>query len=133
MNVHHLNYDNLWNEVIELDLVTLCRNCHKRFHEYIDQYQPEIKQMNRRWKEAASDAIRDITIEYRTESGKHLANVIHSFIGDKANPNIARIIKVFMLGLGYEAGYTNVYPRNVKQNTYTIAAQSLSAMRKNKI
>ena len=30
--VHHLNYDNLFNENVETDLISLCDECHKRRH-----------------------------------------------------------------------------------------------------
>lgn len=132
LNVHHLNYDNLWNENIELDLITLCHDCHLKMHKCMDQYKPEIQDMNERWRRAASDAIHDIAIAYREESGNHLAEVIYNLVGNKPNPNIAKIIKAVMYGLNYQAGYTRVYPMNVKQNTYTIAAQKLSKLRKRK-
>ena len=132
LNVHHLHYNSLWNESVEFDLVTLCRDCHKRFHECIDMYTPEIKEINRQWQHDANNAIKDIAIKYRTQSGNHLASVIHRFIGDKPNKNIAKIIKVFMLCLDYKAGYTEVHPHGIKENTYSIAAQKLSALRKKK-
>lgn len=32
LNVHHRNYDHLSNEVINKDLIVLCRDCHGKFH-----------------------------------------------------------------------------------------------------
>lgn len=32
LNVHHLNYDNVGNEDIETDLITLCHKCHAMLH-----------------------------------------------------------------------------------------------------
>lgn len=32
LQVHHLNYENLGNEDVENDLVTLCRKCHAELH-----------------------------------------------------------------------------------------------------
>ncbi len=33
MNVHHLNYSNLWNERIGKDIVLLCSSCHRKLHD----------------------------------------------------------------------------------------------------
>ena len=34
LEVHHITYDNLGDEDIERDLITLCRSCHERLHRY---------------------------------------------------------------------------------------------------
>lgn len=36
LNVHHLRYDNLGNEAVNEDLVTLCYKCHKMLHRVIN-------------------------------------------------------------------------------------------------
>lgn len=36
LNVHHLRYDNLGNEDVKEDLVTLCYKCHQMLHKIID-------------------------------------------------------------------------------------------------
>lgn len=51
-NVHHLNYDNLWNEVAGKDIVLTCKSCHSKQHgikpfSYIDKDVDEIfRQIN---------------------------------------------------------------------------------------
>lgn len=41
LNVHHLRYDNLGNEDVEEDLVTLCKKCHSMLHRIKDTAQKE--------------------------------------------------------------------------------------------
>ena len=130
LDVHHLSYDRLWNEDVEHDLVTLCRVCHKTFHDFMSEYIPEVKEINKRWKDEAEQALTEIANKYREESGNHLANVVYKFIGNDPNPRIARIIKVFRQGLEYSAGYTMVYPSFAKGNSYTTAAKKLSQLRR---
>ena len=60
LDVHHLSYDRLFDEDIEYDLVTLCRVCHKTFHDFMDEYIPEIKKINERWKEEAAQALTEV-------------------------------------------------------------------------
>ena len=43
LNVHHRTYENLGNEDVRHDLVTLCKKCHKEVHEKIK----EIKEKNK--------------------------------------------------------------------------------------
>ena len=44
LEVHHKNYNNLWNENIKDDLITLCSECHKK-----------ITMLNRRRKKVVCD------------------------------------------------------------------------------
>lgn len=37
LEVHHMKYDRLGNEDIVKDLVTLCRDCHKKLHTLWDR------------------------------------------------------------------------------------------------
>ena len=32
LHLHHLNYDNLWKENIQKDLVVVCKDCHAKRH-----------------------------------------------------------------------------------------------------
>lgn len=32
LNVHHRNYDHLYNEIIAEDLIVLCKPCHEMYH-----------------------------------------------------------------------------------------------------
>ena len=41
LEVHHNNYDNLWNES-EQDLFVLCEKCHKRHHDSIPKSADDI-------------------------------------------------------------------------------------------
>lgn len=41
LNVHHLKYDNLGNENVEEDLVTLCKKCHSMLHRIKDATQKD--------------------------------------------------------------------------------------------
>lgn len=43
LNVHHLKYDNLGDENVEEDLVTLCRKCHLMLHRIKDATQAEYE------------------------------------------------------------------------------------------
>lgn len=51
-NIHHLSYDNLWNEVVGKDIVLVCKSCHSKQHgikpfSYIDKDVDEIfRQIN---------------------------------------------------------------------------------------
>lgn len=41
LQVHHLSYDNLWNENVYEDLITLCKSCHKCIEEIKTKYKDE--------------------------------------------------------------------------------------------
>ena len=35
LDVHHISYENLGNENVYTDLVTLCSTCHRNLHKYL--------------------------------------------------------------------------------------------------
>ena len=36
--LHHLNYDNLGHEILGVDVMAVCKNCHKEIHEEEGDY-----------------------------------------------------------------------------------------------
>ena len=36
LQFHHLNYDNLGNEELEIDIIFVCNQCHKELHNKIN-------------------------------------------------------------------------------------------------
>lgn len=66
LNVHHLTYDHLGDKDKErLDLVTLCRDCHKRVHDLYDNYEirRDLEQRLYNANKAQQQAIADIWID----------------------------------------------------------------------
>ena len=41
--LHHLNYNNLGNEELDIDVITLCTDCHNEIHEKGDYGYDEYK------------------------------------------------------------------------------------------
>lgn len=61
LDVHHLNYDRLWKEDVRRDLVTLCRKCHHKIHEFAER---EKKAGAREKEEFESEVIRATIAPY---------------------------------------------------------------------
>lgn len=47
LQVHHITYNNLGNEDIMSDLVTLCAPCHKKMHNYLNRNRGDDNERNK--------------------------------------------------------------------------------------
>lgn len=51
INVHHLSYDRVGEEIVELDLITLCNRCHFMLHDAIDKAKPKVEKCCQEFKD----------------------------------------------------------------------------------
>ena len=43
LQVHHISYKRLWCEIVDLDLVTLCKTCHFMLHDALSKREEDVK------------------------------------------------------------------------------------------
>lgn len=134
LQVHHCSYERLWNENVDVDLMTLCKPCHKRIHAIKDREEHSIKQNYAAWEKEAAQAIAEIANKYRTNDGEHLAKIVYEIIGDKSpkGMNINAFVSKMRDTMQFEAGYSYVYPLFAKTSSFESATKKLAEIRRKK-
>ena len=65
LQVHHLNYNNVGNEDVETDLITLCKPCHELLHGYISLHKEIHKGLRTDYENECRQAIQPIAERYK--------------------------------------------------------------------
>ena len=124
LQVHHVDYGNLGIEDLAEDLVTLCRNCHKRIHEFKDT--PLQERIERKLKTAASKSLRRyverLTVNFCREYW-------HTDIANGGEHNLCKCdtLRILLPEYYQRYGIVRVYPE------LALAMKIISAYRHNKI
>ena len=100
LQVHHISYERIGDEIPGFDLITLCRGCHERLHEVIKKYKPKSEIAKREYQEAAKIATNEIYGHWVDSAGKILAEATMEIeVEPKRIVTAVRVIKE-MLELG---------------------------------
>lgn len=134
LQVHHCFYERLWNEDVDVDLMTLCKPCHKRIHAIKDREESLIKHNFAAWEKEAEQAIEEIASKYRILDGEHLARIVYEIIGNKSpkGMNINTFVSRMRDTMQFEAGYSYVYPLFAKGSSFASATKKLAEIRRKK-
>jgi len=93
LQVHHLNYDNLGNEDIYSDLITLCKYCHHRIEQQKNDYKNDHHNARKRHHDLINEFIALYEDEDLSNIGKGKLNL--------CNQNVSRpLLQKFLLSNG---------------------------------
>lgn len=65
LQVHHLSYNNIGNEDVEADLITLCKPCHESIHQVISLHRELHKGFKEDYEKECRQAIQPIAERYK--------------------------------------------------------------------
>lgn len=79
LQVHHITYDNVRNEDIERDLITLCRKCHKRIHKQADDNKAKIEENVSDLLDELREVIKPTNVKYIEKQSDLVANILAEY------------------------------------------------------
>ena len=121
LNVHHLSYENMGNEDIENDLVTLCYSCHQCIHIIADTAKPHVKKLANGFKDSSSKLLAQQADEYSKSIGSLVGTFATMFTGLRAkNVPQSTLLSLLIKQLGIEQPYDmpHVYAKDMKTSIW---------------
>ena len=95
LQIHHITYDNVYNEDIYRDLITLCRRCHHRIHCQVESMRGLAEEVILAFVPDVHEAIKGVNGEYIDKQAEVLSDVLVSYNDDewKNIQTVTRLIR----------------------------------------
>ncbi len=84
LHVHHLTYKNKGNEKM-YDLITLCKKCHLKLHEVIEENIPKFEKTIDKYCDIMKNAVAVYVKEYTDEQIATLSEILKTYKGEWKN------------------------------------------------
>ena len=143
INVHHLSYENIGEENIYLDLLTLCKRCHFLLHDAIGEAKPKVEQCHEEFKtklriyvENNAD-MKEIYSQYEEKRGEIFAEALTPFCDIIPASNTNKLLSIFnkacykpFAKIVMDARLHDAIRLNAHIGAYSVGCSKFSAIRK---
>lgn len=133
--VHHKTYQNIFNEDVEHELITLCPSCHRAVHDALNMYYDSARQLRDDYNMEVAERIKDIDEKYISLRADMIAKATLIAVGDNKTNKINSLVSYFEDALRLQTNYIHreLEERKVIQGAaFRKAMQLVSKARKKK-
>lgn len=93
LEVHHINYKNLYNEKPGCDTITFCDTCHRKYHRIREAYIEKSKSIKQKYIDAVQEAMKPLAETYYEEASEVVAHAAFAFLGGAKVKNYGHLVK----------------------------------------
>ena len=148
LHVHHISYDRLWCEKPDIDLVTLCEDCHFKLHRALNVSEELISPIKEKYTDdfyyiiSNNTDLKKLKENYISEIGKVYAKSLKEFAGEIPQSKEITLISLFNKHLCEKSSFGSLimvnrikwalFTKGKPDNPYQIVCKEFAQIRRQK-